>query len=252
MQSNLPDIVCSKKCKQYKIPKQCLQKYQDENTQILEIGVDEVGRGPLFGRVYTAAVILPKDDSFNHYKMKDSKRFTSTTELEVVSEYIKKNALAWDVTYESESVIDDINILQATQKSMHKSILNVRKKMIDTLNEKHNPSDFSFKILVDGNYFKPLTTFNKTRGIIEEIQHTCVLKGDNTYSSIAAASIIAKVERDQYIKQLCADNPELIERYSLDTNKGYGTKPHIEGIKKYGITSWHRKSFGICKKIDLE
>ena len=249
MQSISPDIASSKKCKQVKKPKQCLQKYQDENPQILEIGVDEVGRGPLFGRVYTAAVILPKDDSFDHYKMKDSKRFTSTTEIEIVSEYIKKNALAWEVTYESESVIDDINILQATQKSMHKSILNVKRKMIDALNEKQSSSElFSFKLLVDGNYFKPLTTFNKSRGIIEEIHHTCVVKGDNTYSSIAAASIIAKVERDRYIKQLCADNPELIERYSLDTNKGYGTKPHIEGIQKYGITPWHRKSFGICKK----
>ena len=252
MHAILPDIIRSKKCKQLKIPKQVLRRFQDENSQIHEIGVDEVGRGPLFGRVYTAAVILPKDDSFDHYKMKDIKKFTSTNEIEIVSEYIKKNALAWEVTYESETVIDDINILQATQKSMHKSILNVRRKMIDTITKTRDPSDFSFKILVDGNYFKPLTTFNKTRGIVEEICHTCVVKGDSTYSSIAAASIIAKVERDQYIKQLCADNPELIERYSLDTNKGYGTKPHIDGIQKYGITVWHRKSFGICKKIDLK
>lgn len=252
MHTNLTDSNTSNKCKQLKKCRHVLQKFQNENSQVLEIGVDEVGRGPLFGRVYTAAVILPKDDSFDHCKMKDSKRFTSTKEIEIVSEYIKKNALAWDVTYESESVIDDINILQATQKSMHKSILNVRKKMIDTLSTIHTPSDFSFSILVDGNYFKPLTTFNKTRGIIEEIHHTCVEKGDNTYSSIAAASIIAKVERDNYIKQLCALNPELIERYSLDTNKGYGTKSHIEGIQKYGNSVWHRKTFGICKKIDLK
>ena len=96
----------------------CFQK-----DSIIEIGVDEVGRGPLFGRVYTAAVILPKDDHFDHSKMKDSKTFHSEKKIREVAEYIKQNAIAWSVTFEDEKTVDEINILQATQKSMHHSIL---------------------------------------------------------------------------------------------------------------------------------
>ena len=95
---------------------------KNEDPCVIEIGTDEVGRGPLFGRVYTASVILPKDiETFDHSKMKDSKKFHSKKKIEEVADYIKENAIAWSVNYESEDVIDDINILQATQKSMHKS-----------------------------------------------------------------------------------------------------------------------------------
>jgi len=96
-----------------------------EDVNIYEIGVDEVGRGPLFGRVYTAAVILPKNSSFNYSIIKDSKKFTSKKKIQEVAQYIKENALAWYVSFEDEKTIDEINILQATQKSMHNSILSM-------------------------------------------------------------------------------------------------------------------------------
>lgn len=209
-----------------------LKKYHYEDNNIYEIGVDEAGRGPLFGRVYAAAVILPKDESFEHSKMKDSKKFYSKTKIEETAEYIKTHAFAWYISYENENVIDKINILQATQKCMHTCIREVRKQI------EHIDST-SIHLLIDGNYFNP----------IEELQFTTVEGGDNKYTCIAAASILAKVERDKYIEELCRKNPDLSEKYGLDSNKGYGAKKHIEGIKKYGITSGHRKTFGICKEF---
>jgi ribonuclease HII len=219
----------------------CLKySYNDLNTQCIEIGIDEVGRGPLFGRVYASAVVLPKDDSFDHYKMKDSKKFHSKKKIDEVSEYIKQNALFWTVQYEDEKTIDDINILQASQNTMHKCI----KEIINQLKY----DDFNnIKLLVDGNYFKPYITYDQVSKKIREIDYVCIEGGDNKFSSIAAASILAKVERDKYIDDLCEEHPYLIERYSLNSNKGYGAKKHIDGIKTYGITEWHRKSFGICK-----
>lgn len=213
----------------------------DPDEELFEIGVDEVGRGPLFGRVYTAAVILPKDDLFDHSKMKDSKKFHSKTKIEEVSEYIKEHAIAWSIDYEDEKVIDEINILQATQQSMHKSIANIMKT--------NNLNISNVKLLIDGNYFKPYTIYNKNTQKIEQPQYTCVKGGDNKYSCIAAASILAKVARDEYIEDLCIKNPELIEHYCLNSNKGYGSKKHLDGIKEYGITIWHRRSFGICKSF---
>lgn len=228
--------------KKVRVKQQPLQHYYCEDPDIIEIGVDEVGRGPLFGRVYTAAVILPKDDSFDHSKMKDSKKFHSKNKIQEAAEYIKANAISWSVTYESESTIDSINILQATQLSMHNACLSIIKKapLID-----HN----KVKLLVDGNYFKPLTMYNSTKKMIEQVDYVCVEGGDNKYSAIAAASIIAKVARDAYIEELCVENPNLIEHYSIDSNKGYGAKKHMDGIKEHGITIWHRRSFGICKEF---
>ena len=102
-----------------------------------------------------------------------------------------------------------------------------------------------YKLLIDGNDFKPYLKLNDD--ILEAVPHTCIKGGDNTYTSIAAASILAKVTRDEYITKLCDENPYLIERYDLKNNKGYGTKKHMDGIKQYGISKWHRKSYGICK-----
>ena len=206
----------------------------------IEIGVDEVGRGPLFGRVYTAAVILPKGDLFDHSKMKDSKKFHSKAKIIEVADYIKEHAIAWAVSYEDERTIDEINILQATQQSMHKCIADILKKT------KYDLSDI--KLLIDGNYFKAYTTYNSCSKKIEQLAHQCVEGGDNKYSCIAAASILAKVARDAYIDELCKENPELVSHYSLDTNKGYGSKKHLDGIKEHGITIWHRRSVGICKE----
>lgn len=209
-----------------------LQKYY-QNNEIFEIGVDEVGRGPLFGRVYTAAVILPKDDSFDHSKMKDSKKFHSKKKIEEVSEYIKMHAIAWSINYEDEQMIDNINILQATQQCMHKSIKEIMEKALQK----------EYMLLIDGNYFKPIIPSNNIK-----YKFACIEGGDNIYSSIAAASIIAKVERDKYIDQLCIQYPYLIDNYAINNNKGYGSKKHIDGIKMHGITPWHRRTFGICKQ----
>ena len=223
-----------------------LRKFYKEDNTIFEIGVDEAGRGPLFGRVYTAAVILPKDDTFDHFRVKDSKKFHSKQKIEDVANYIKANAIAWYVSFEDETVIDDINILQATQQSMHTSILETRKQIISKMKEANN-TNYTIELLIDGNYFNPITILNKITSKFEPIPYTTIEGGDNKYTAIAAASILAKVERDKYIDELCEQHPTLIEHYSIHSNKGYGAKKHLDGIKKYGITIWHRRSFGICK-----
>jgi ribonuclease HII len=221
---------------------QALKKYMNESPTTLEIGVDEAGRGPLFGRVYSGAVILPKDDSFDHSLMKDSKKFHSKKKICEAAEYIKAHAISWGVGYVSESVIDDINILQATQQSMHNAISIAISRASSGASElKDVLNTGSFNILVDGNYFKPYAS-NGSR-----VPHVTVEQGDNTYSSIAAASILAKVARDQYIDELCVEHPLLAEHYGIDSNKGYGSKKHTDGIKAHGITIWHRRTFGICK-----
>jgi len=211
------------------------------NETITEIGIDEAGKGPMFGRVYAAAVILPKqnDESFSHEDFRDSKKFTSSKKLEKIAEYIKEKAIAWSVCYESEETIDSINIRQATFKAMHAAI----KEVI----EKSKASVKSTELLVDGNDFKPY--MKMIGGRFVTIPHTCFEGGDNKFTPIAAASILAKTERDAYILELCENNPELKERYSIHTNKGYGTKKHMDGIREHGITKWHRRSYGICKNF---
>ena len=245
------EIILTKKPRTRKV-QEPLKKYLYEDINKIEIGVDEAGRGPLFGRVYTGAVILPKDDSFDHFKMKDSKKFNSKTpqKIQEVAEYIKKNAVAWYVSFEDEKVIDEINILQATQSAMHKSIFEVRKQYIQKMNSTAEKTDYSINLLIDGNYFNPITIVNKKTNKLDTIPYTCVEGGDNKYTAIAAASILAKVERDRYIDELCFEHPELIEKYAINSNKGYGAKKHIDGIKAHGITIWHRRSFGICKNYN--
>ena len=236
-----------KKAPRKRVLKPPLSHFLFEDPSILEIGVDEVGRGPMFGRVYTAAVILPKDDSFDHSKMKDSKKFHSRSKILEVSDYIKENCLAYCISYEDETTIDSINILQATQKSMHSSILGAKKDYLSKMVEQGSSDKTTFQLLIDGNYFKPISYLNKQRGIIETMSHVCIEGGDDKYTSIAAASILAKVARDEYIDGLCAEHPELVEKYGIDSNKGYGSKRHMDGITEHGITIWHRRSFGICK-----
>jgi len=223
---------------------QPLKHMFDSDTTIIEIGIDEAGRGPMFGRVYAGVAVLPKDDTFDHSQMKDSKKFHSKKKIEQVAEYIKENAIAWAVEYEDEQVIDDINILQATQSAMHKGIKNVLSQLSKLTEIDYN----KILLLVDVNYFKPLNILNKSKTKLETIKYQMIEGGDNKYTSIAAASILAKVERDKYIDELCIQNPELIEHYGIDSNKGYGSKKHMDGIKQYGITKWHRKTFGICKE----
>jgi len=224
-----------------------LLPFYNDDLETMEIGVDEAGRGPLLGRVYSAAVILPKDDSFQHSLMKDSKKFHSKKKIIEAYEYIKENAVAWSVAFSDEKVIDQINILQATQQAMHQAIAETEAKFYE---ESSCTEKKALLILADGNYFKPFARFNKEKQRIESIPHVCVTGGDNKYTAIAAASILAKVERDKYIEDLCVQHPELVEKYDLLKNKGYGTKKHMAGIKEHGITEWHRNSFGPSKKIE--
>jgi ribonuclease HII len=250
LKSNVDSL---KKPKNIKIikekPKTVLKSCYNEDPNVYEIGVDEAGRGPLFGCVYTAAVILPKDDSFDFTKVKDSKKFHSKKKIEEAADYVKQNALAWHVSFEDEKKIDEINILQATQMAMHNAILEVKKNFNKHLKEKgrKEKTDYNYNLLIDGNYFNPIATFNKETSKFENIPYMTVEGGDNKYASIAAASILAKVERDRYIENLCQENPELSEHYGIDSNKGYGAKRHIDGIKEHGITIWHRRTFAPCK-----
>ena len=196
------------------------------NEGELEVGLDEAGRGPMFGRVYVAAVIIPQDDSYEHSLMRDSKKLSEKKRL-YAFDYIKENAIDWVVEYKDEKYIDKHNIFASNYTAMHEA---VRKLLV-------KPDH----LLVDGNYFKPCM-YNDD----DYISYTTVVKGDNKYTPIAAASILAKVSRDKYIEEMCEKYPLLDEYYDIKSNKGYGSKRHMEGIKKYGISPWHRKSFGIC------
>jgi ribonuclease HII len=211
------------------------------NNNLYEIGIDEVGRGPMFGRVYCAAVILPKEGNFKYDLMKDSKKFNSKKKIQEVAQYIKENCIAWSIEYQDERTIDNINILQSTYQAMHNSITNILKQ--DTLK--------NYYLLLDGNSFKPYMRINKNTETIEQLPHICIEGGDNKYCSIAAASILAKVERDSYIAQLCQEYPKLSTYYVLEKNMGYGTKAHIDGIKEYGISPWHRKTYGLCRNANM-
>lgn len=225
-----------------KIIHEKLSSCYDSTSELIEIGIDEAGRGPMLGRVYTAAVILPKDDSYDHSLMKDSKRFHSEKKIKEAAEYIKKNAIMWKVQYAEKEEIDKLNIRNATHKSMHRCVFDILQSSAE--------HKYQYHLLVDGNDFKPYTMMDMDEGFIQ-IPHTCIEGGDNKYSAIAAASILAKVARDDYIDELCKQYPLLDERYGLQNNKGYGTKIHMDGIKKYGISQFHRTSFGICKTEKL-
>jgi len=211
-----------------------LTKFYNEDWDKLEVGIDEAGRGPLFGRVYTAAVILPKDESFHYEWLKDSKKFSSEKKILEVANYIKENALAWNVSYNDEKNIDKINIRQSVLSSMHDSIKGVMKD-----------KDKEYFLLVDGNDFKPYMRYENEMFL--PVEHQCIEGGDNKYCAIAAASILAKTERDKYIQELCEENPDLKEKYGIHKNKGYGTREHLVGISNHGISKWHRKTYGVCK-----
>jgi len=223
------------------------------STHQYEVGVDEAGRGPLFGRVYTGAVILPSahDTSrpFDFSLLKDSKKFHSEKKIREVSEYIKQHAVAWAISYEEPEVIDRLNIRRATLQCMRKSINTLIDAHIEDMEklDKPRPTTEDYLLLIDGNDFIPLGKYNEEMDQIDTYTHVCVEGGDNTYACIAAASILAKVARDDYIEKICDQHPVLDEMYSLRGNKGYGAKKHLDGIREHGITQWHRRSYGICK-----
>lgn len=190
----------------------------------IELGLDEAGRGCLFGPVCVAGVIWLDEDPNPDLQIKDSKKMSEKSR-KILREYIESNAISYNIQFVDNEKIDKINILEASILGMNQCIDEiVKNKKIDT-------------ILIDGPQFN----------FYDGIPHVCINGGDNKYKSIAAASILAKTHRDEWIENIVRDNPEL-EKYGLLKNKGYGTKEHLEAIKKYGITRWHRKTFGICKK----
>jgi len=231
-------------------------------THRYEIGVDEAGRGPLFGRVYTGAVILPHPAaasaasaaSFDFSLLKDSKKFTSEKKIREVSDYIKQHAVAWAVAYEEPAVIDALNIRRATLQCMRTAINAVIKNHgAAAVSPAPAPAPIptsDYLLLIDGNDFIPMGNFNQRTSEIENYRHVCVEGGDDTYACIAAGSILAKVARDDYIEKLCDEYPVLDELYSLRGNKGYGAKKHMDGIREHGITQWHRRSYGICRTFE--
>ena len=182
------------------------------HADLIEAGCDEAGRGPLAGPVFAAAVILPKD--FYHPLLNDSKKMTEKSR-EILRPIIEREAVAWAVEEVSAEEIDTINILNASITGMQRAVLRLNVK-----------PDF---LLIDGNRFKPLKGY----------EHQCIVKGDATYASIAAASVLAKTYRDDYMRRLAQEFPQ----YGWERNMGYPTKEHVDAIIKHGYTPHHRKSF---------
>ena len=182
------------------------------NKGLVEAGCDEVGRGCLAGSVYAAAVILPED--YVNDALNDSKQLSAKRRYELRAE-IERDAVAWAVGVATPEEIDEINILNASILAMHRALdrLAVRPEAI----------------IVDGNRFKPYRF----------IPYTTVVKGDGKYLSIAAASILAKTYRDDYMDRIALEHPQ----YDWNVNKGYPTRKHREAIAEYGITPYHRKTF---------
>lgn len=183
----------------------------------IEVGLDEAGRGPLIGRVYAAAVNWGNTEI--NENVTDSKKLSAKKRAEVLT-WIQKNVDEWAVGWAEPSEIDDINILEATKLAMTRALEQLEFK-----------PDY---LIIDGVGWEKK---------FPDYKVTSIVKGDANYYSIAAASILAKEYHDDYIKTLCYNHPELNERYDLINNMGYGTKKHIEGIKKYGLSEFHRKTF---------
>ena len=180
----------------------------------IEAGCDVAGRGCLAGSVYAAAVILPPD--YHNELLNDSKQLTERRRYQL-REVVQRDAVAWAVGIVTPQEIDRINILNASILAMHRALdqLQVRPEAI----------------IVDGNRFKPY----------RDLPHTTIVKGDGKYLSIAAASILAKTYRDDYMNQLAEEYPQ----YDWHSNKGYPTKKHREAIQQFGITPYHRKSYNL-------
>ena len=186
----------------------------------VEAGCDEAGRGCLAGSVFAAAVILPPD--YENELLNDSKQLSEKKRY-LLRSMIEKDALAWAVGVVTAAEIDKINILNASILAMHRAL--------DALSLRPEA------IIVDGNRFKPY----------HDVPHTTIVKGDGKYLSIAAASILAKTYRDDYMKALAEEFPQ----YDWQSNKGYPTKKHRAAIKEYGISPYHRKSFTLLPLEEL-
>lgn len=189
---------------------------------IIEAGCDEAGRGCLAGPVFAAAVILPA--GFHHPDLNDSKQLTPEMR-DILRVEIEKTALSWSVAWVDNHKIDEINILRASIMAMHQALDKL------TVRPEH--------VIVDGNRFYPY----------QRIPFSCIIKGDGIYASIAAASVLAKTWRDEYMNKLHRE----IGIYSWDCNKGYPTPEHRAAIEQYGISVYHRKSFALLDtQLELE
>lgn len=191
------------------------------NQGLTEAGLDEAGRGCLAGAVYAAAVILPPD--YANDELNDSKQLSERRRY-ALREVIQRDALAWAVGIVSPEEIDRLNILNASILAMHRAVDGLK------LRPQH--------LLVDGNRFRPY----------QDIPHTTIVKGDGKYLSIAAASILAKTYRDDYMQRLHEEFP----RYDWSGNKGYPTRKHREAIARYGTTPYHRLTFNLLGDGQLE
>ena len=182
------------------------------HADLIEAGCDEAGRGPLAGPVFAAAVILPKD--FHHPLLNDSKKMTEKAR-ELLRPIIEQEAVAWAVEEVSAEEIDTINILNASISGMQRAVRRLQTR-----------PEF---LLIDGNRFKPF----------DDYKYQCIVKGDAKFASIAAASVLAKTYRDEYMRKLAQEYPQ----YGWEKNMGYPTPAHIQAIIDYGYTPHHRKSF---------
>lgn len=191
------------------------------HNDLIEAGCDEAGRGCLAGPVYAAAVVLPKD--FQNDLLNDSKQLTEKQRYQL-REVIEREAVAWAVGVVTNEEIDKINILRASILAMHRAVNQLK------VRPQH--------LLIDGNRFSPY----------EDIPHTTVVKGDATYMSIAAASILAKTYRDDFMLRIHQEYP----RYHWDRNKGYPAPIHREAIRQYGTTPYHRMTFNLLGTKQLE
>jgi len=200
-----------------------MKRFYKENN--IEIGIDEAGRGCLIGPVCISGVILGDiETNPPPNPIRDSKK-CSPKIRKILRDYIENHSIAYTVQTIHPHDIDKLNILKATLKGMTQCVHKIREQIqID-------------RILVDGTQFTPYMDED-----FEPIEHICIAKGDDKFMNIAAASILAKEYHDEYIYNLVSDNPHL-QNYNLLQNKGYGTKEHMNAIKEYGPTKWHRKSF---------
>ena len=201
----------------------------------IEAGCDEAGRGCLAGSVYAAAVIFPED--YQNEELNDSKQLTDRKRHELRA-VIERDAIAWAVGIVTPEEIDKINILNASFLAMHRALdqLKVRPEAI----------------IVDGNRFRPYV--DRSRTAVDAVQnapsplpHTCIVKGDGKYLSIAAASILAKTYRDDYMGELAEQYPQ----YDWKSNKGYPTRKHRDAIRQYGVTPYHRMSYHLLPTEEL-
>lgn len=222
-----------------------LEFNRDTHSYDYEVGVDEVGRGCLCGPVVAAAVVLPEPSKIEHpmyrdrwNQVKDSKKLSEKKRAEL-SVFIREQCI-YGFGWIHAAEIDRVNILQATMKAMHLALDNCFRH--PTWDTRPSSGRRKVQIRVDGNHFKPYVPPGEYTEDTWALAPECVVSGDNTYLAIAAASIIAKEERDTYMKQLVQTEPTL-DVYGLIKNKGYGTKIHMDALRTHGSTLHHRQSF---------